>query len=115
MDKYEWKKNFAVVNRLYYTERLWETTVFFAGLYTASNLMYIRKNYFAPLMKTRLTPVWMKLVAFNSLITFILLAPLTKEEISLQTKKRFIMGKWLYSTYHLDPENQKCVTDFRLF
>jgi hypothetical protein len=35
------------------------------------------------------------------------------DEINLQVRKRFIMGKWLYSTFHLD-EDQK-YGDFRLF
>ena len=51
MDTYEWQKNFAIVNRLYYTERLWETTIFATGLYTWTNLQFIRKNYFANTMK----------------------------------------------------------------
>lgn len=114
MDKYEWKKNYAIVNRLYYTERLWETTVFIAAVYTASNLMFIRKGYFANTMKQRLVPIWGKLFGFNSLISFILLAPLQSDEIKVQMRKRFIMGKFLYSTFHLDPEQQKFATDFRL-
>jgi len=65
-------------------------------------------------MKTRLVPIWGKVIGFNALITFILLAPLQKSEIDVQLKKRFIMGKWLYSTFHLDPEQQKFATDFRI-
>lgn len=114
MDKYEWKKNYAIVNRMYYTERLWETTIFVAAVYTWSNMLFIRKGYFAPLMKQRLVPIWGKIFAFNSVITFILLAPLQKEEIRVQMRKRFIMGKFLYSTFHLDPEQQKFSQDFRL-
>ena len=114
MDTYEWQKNFAIVNRLYYTERLWETTVFAAGCYTAANLVFIRQNYFANLAKARLFPIWFKVIGFNTLITFILLKPLTRDEIRVQVNKRFIMGKWLYSTFHLVEENQK-YGDFRLF
>jgi len=114
MDKYEWKKNYAIVNRMYYTERLWETTIFVAAVYTWSNMLFIRKGYFAPLMKQRLVPIWGKLFAFNSVITFILLAPLQREEMRVQMRKRFIMGKFLYSTFHLDPEQQKFSQDFRL-
>lgn len=113
MDTYEWQKNFAIVNRLYYTERLWETTLFFTGGYTATNLMYIKKGYFANTMRARLLPIWGKVIGFNLAITFILLAPLQKDEISVQLRKRTIMGKWLYSTFHLDPEQQK-YGDFRL-
>lgn len=113
MDTYEWQKNFAIVNRLYYTERLWETTIFIAALYTASNLMFIRKNYFKSTMSQRIFPIWGKLLGLNVTTTFILLAPLQRDEMSVQLKKRFIMGKWLYSTFHLDTETQK-FGDFRL-
>ena len=114
MDTYEWQKNFAIVNRLYYTERLWETTLFATGVYTWANLQFIRKGYFANTMKARVAPIWGKVIGFNCLITFILLAPLQKSEIDVQVKKRFIMGKWLYSTFHLDPEQQKHAVDFRI-
>ncbi len=113
MDTYEWQKNFAIVNRLYYTERLWETTIFFNICYTATNLLYIRKGYFANTMRARLVPAWTKMLAFNTAVTFILLKPLTSDEIKVQTRKRFIMGKWLYSTFHLVPEEQK-YGDFRI-
>ena len=113
MDTYEWQKNYAIVNRLYYTERLWETTLFGCALYTGINMSFIKEGYFANAMRLRLIPIWGKVAAFNTLITLILLAPLTKEEMRIQTRKRFIMGKWLYSTVHLDPEQQKH-GDFRL-
>jgi len=113
MDTYEWQKNYAIVNRLYYTERLWETTLFGCALYTGINMSFIKEGYFANTMRLRLIPIWGKVAAFNTLITLILLAPLTKEEMRIQTRKRFIMGKWLYSTFHLDPEQQKH-GDFRL-
>ena len=114
MDTYEWQKNFAIVNRMYYTGRLWETTIFVAAVYTASNMMFIRKGYFAPIMRQRLLPIWGKLAGFNSAVTFILLAPLQRDEMAVQMKKRLIMGKFLYSTFHLDPEQQKFSTDIRL-
>lgn len=47
METYEWQKNKAVVDRLYYSERILTTSTLFAGFYTATNLLYIRKNYFA--------------------------------------------------------------------
>lgn len=81
MDTYEWQKNFAIVNRLYYTERLWETTLFLTAGYTATNLSYIKKGYFANVMRQRVVPIWGKVLAFNVAITFILLAPLTSDEI----------------------------------
>jgi hypothetical protein len=113
MDTYEWQKNFAIVNRLYYTERLWETTLFATGLYTWANIMFMRKGYFANTMKQRIAPIWLKMFGLNSAVTFILIKPLQKEEIDVQVKKRFIMGKWLYSTFHLETENQK-YGDFRI-
>jgi hypothetical protein len=42
---------------------------------------------------------------FNSVALFILLRPLTKQEISMQWKKRKMMGKWLYSLYHLEGQS----------
>ncbi|MFN9905319.1 MAG: hypothetical protein ACK56F_04225, partial [bacterium] len=65
-------------------------------------------------MRARLVPIWYKMLGFNTAVTFILLKPLTADEIKVQTRKRFIMGKWLYSTFHLDPEQQKYATDFRI-
>ena len=32
-----------------------------------------------------------------------LLRPLYKDEIQVQLRKRMIMGKWLYSLFHLEP------------
>jgi hypothetical protein len=113
MDTYEWQKNFAIVNRLYYTERLWETTLFATGLYTWANIMFIRKGYFVNTMKQRVAPIWLKMLGMNTVVTFILIKPLQKEEIDIQIKKRFIMGKWLYSTFHLEAEHQKH-GDFRI-
>ena len=65
--------------------------------------LYIKKGYFAPLMRTRLLPCWMYATAFNGVVSFMLLKPLRKEEIQVQLRKRINMGKWLYSIYHLDP------------
>ena len=31
-----------------------------------------------------------------------MLKPLRSDEISKQVRKRMVMGKWLYSVYHLD-------------
>jgi len=49
---------------------------------------------------------WAYWAGFNAICAFVLLRPLTKEEIRVQWRKRKIMGKWLYSLYHLDPEEQ---------
>jgi len=43
----------------------------------------------------------------NAVCLFILLRPLTKDEIRVQWRKRKLMGKWLYSLYHLDPLEEK--------
>jgi|Transcript_17528 hypothetical protein len=103
MDNYNWQLNKAVVDRLYYTERTCETTWGFCTLFTLTNLLYIKKGYFAPIMRQRLLMPWVYSTAFNATIAFILLKPLRPEEIQMQVRKRISMGKWLYSIYHLDP------------
>jgi hypothetical protein len=108
METYEWQKNKAVVDRLYYSERILTTSTLFVGGYTATNLLYVRKNYFANEMRSRIPKVWTWWAIGNAVCLFVLLRPLTKEEIQVQWKKRQIMGKWLYSLFHLDPiEEQK--------
>ena len=102
MDKYEWKRNHAVVMRLYYSERLAQTSLFFASAYTATNLFFIKQGYFPGLMRSKLLPVWMYAIGLNAVVQFILLKPLRPEEIRVQWKKRLTMGKWLYTTYHLE-------------
>ena len=103
MDNYEWQKNQAIVLRLYYTERIWETTYFACACFTATNLLYMRKGYFAAACRQRLLPCWAAATTFNLGMTFILCKPLRKEEINQQVKKRILMGKWLFSMFHLDP------------
>ena len=103
MDNYEWQLNRAVVDRLYYTERVNQSTFFACSVYTATNMLFVRKGYFAPVMRTRLLPCWGVMIGFNATVSFMLLKPLRKEEIQVQLKKRMSMGKWLYSVYHLDP------------
>ena len=102
MDNYDWQKNKAIVDRMYYTERVCETTYFACAVYTATNMLYIKKGYFAPLMRTRLLHCWLYATAFNATIGFMLLKPLRQEEMSIQLKKRMLMGKWLYSLSRLD-------------
>ena len=103
METYEWQKNKAVVDRLYYSERILETTTFAAVGFTATNLLYIQKGYIADLARRRVGKTLMYWGVVNVACLFILLRPLTQEEISVQWKKRLNMGKWLYSLYHLDP------------
>ncbi len=81
METYEWQKNKAVVDRLYYSERVLLGTTLFATGYTATNLLFIQKNYFADTMRARIPRVWMYWGAINAVTLFILLRPLTKEEI----------------------------------
>ena len=105
MDTYAWQKNKAVVDRLYYTERIWETTCFFAGAFTATNMMFIRQGYFANTCRARIAPTIMYTLAFNCALTFILLKPLRwEDEIVPQVRKRLAMGKWLQGTFHLDED-----------
>ncbi|CDW86851.1 UNKNOWN [Stylonychia lemnae] len=103
METYEWQKNKAVVDRLYYTERILLGTSLMATGATATSLLYIQKNYFANTMRARIPKVWTYWAVFNAVSLFVLLRPLTKEEITVQWRKRKVMGKWLYSLYHLDP------------
>ena len=107
METYEWQKNKAVVDRLYYSERILENTTFYAILATGANMVFIRKNYFPHLAKARIPKVWGYWAGFNAVCLFVLLKPLTKDEIAVQWRKRKIMGKWLYSLYHLDPIEKK--------
>ena len=90
MDTYQWQLNKAVVDRLYYTEKIWSTTYGFAALFTAANMLYIKKGYFTNLMRSRLLPCWIYSTGFNLAITFIMLKPLRPEEISAQVKKRIL-------------------------
>ena len=104
MDAYEWQKNKAIVDRLYYTERVWETTLFAASLFTATNMLYIKQNYFAAACRARIAPTWMYTIGFNCFVTFVMLKPLRPEEIRPQVAKRLAMGKWLQGTFHLDED-----------
>lgn len=88
MESYEWEKNKAVVDRLYYSERILLGTTLFAGGYTATNLLFVQKNYFANIMRARIPKIWMYWGVANVVSLFILLRPLTKEEIAVQWKKR---------------------------
>ena len=81
MDTYKWQLNKAVVDRLYYTERIWMTTWGFSALYTATNLYFIKRGYFTNLMRTRIAPIWAYTTVFNLVCTFIMIKPLRPEEI----------------------------------
>ena len=103
METYEWQKNKAVVDRLYYSERILLGTTLAAGGYTATNILFIKNNYFANTMRARIPKVWTYWAISNVVALFILLRPLTRDEIAVQWRKRQIMGKWLYSLFHLEP------------
>ena len=108
MDNYDWQKNKAIVDRLYYTERTCEFTYGVCAFFTATNMLYIKKGYFAPLMRQRLMPCWLYATGINAVVAFVMLQPLRTEEIKMQVNKRIVMGKWLYSLFHLDqPEKQQ--------
>ena len=47
MDNYEWEKNKAIVDRMYYSERVFTTTTLFAAFFTGTNMLYIKKGFFA--------------------------------------------------------------------
>ena len=71
-------------------------------------------NAMPGVMAKRVFGHWPKLAAINLFVGFILLRPLYMEEIKAQTGKRFRMGKWLHSTYHLSEEDAKHGDKFRL-
>jgi len=103
METYEWQKNKAVVDRLYYSERILTGSTILAVGATATNMLFIQKNYFASTVRPRIPKIWTYWGIGNAVCLFVLLRPLTKEEISTQWRKRVLMGKWLYSLYHLEP------------
>jgi hypothetical protein len=112
MDEYEWQKNAACITRMYYTERVWETTSFFCLCYSAVNYQFMRRNYIAATARARIMPAIAATLAFNTVISFILLKPLRyQEEMVPQIRKRLHMGKWLYSMEHLDDDIK--YADFR--
>ena len=104
METYEWQKNKAVVDRLYYSERILVNSFLAASGMTAVEGLYIYKNYLPNRARARIPQYWMAFGALNTVTLFVLLRPLTKEEISVQWRKRKIMGKWLYSLFHLETE-----------
>ena len=103
METYEWQKNKAVVDRLYYSERIFVNSTLFAAAATGTSLLYMQKNYFVNTMRARIPKVWTYWAVGNAVTLFILLRPLTKDEIAVQWRKRQVMGKWLYSLFHLEP------------
>ena len=83
MDNYEWQKNYAVVQRMYYSQQILCTTTFFALSFTAVNLFYVKKNYFAAAAKSRILPTWKLFAAINLVTIPLLLRPLTRDEMEI--------------------------------
>ena len=77
MDNYEWQKNKAIVDRMYYSERVPQTTTGFALAFTAANMLFIRKNYFAAKCRARILPTWKWWAITNFVCVGVLQAPLT--------------------------------------
>merc|ERR1711981_1203761 len=111
MDTYEWQKNHAIVLRMYYTERILETTGFFGLAYSATNALYVKKGYMSQSMRgvmaKRVLAPWPYIAGINAFFGFIMLRPLYMDEIKQQVGKRFRMGKWLHSTFDLSEEDAK--------
>lgn len=76
MDNYEWQKNKAVVDRMYYSERCLLGTTIAASFCTAANLVFIRNNYFAETARRRLWPTWRNWGITNLVVIGVLLQPL---------------------------------------
>lgn len=47
MESYTWQKNKAIVDRLYYSERILGGSTIIASFATAVNLLFMKKGYFA--------------------------------------------------------------------
>ena len=102
MDNYEWQKNKAVVDRCYYSERVFTSTTIGATFFTLANICFMRNNYFAATVRARIIPTWVAWGVVNVVAINALLWPLTNFEIKQQWNKRLIMGKYLYSVFHLE-------------
>ena len=107
METYEYQKNKAIVERMYYCERILQGSTFAATVYTGVNLMFMQRGYFAHRGRAGIPKVWGMWAVWNATIFFLLLKPLQRDEMAIQWRKRKIMGKWLYSMYHLEDPNKK--------
>ena len=87
---------------MYYSEMVIRTTTISAGFFIAFNMLYIKKGYFADACRARIAPAIKYWALTNLIVPAVLLRPLTKDEMAIQWRKRKIMGKWLYTLYHLD-------------
>jgi len=107
MENYDWEKNRAVVLRMYYSERIFLTSTMFASAFTLVNMFYMQKNYFANVCRGRILPTWKYWALLNVLTIPVLLRPLTKDEMRIQWRKRLLMGKYLFTMYHMDDPDAK--------
>ena len=93
---------------MYYSERCFEGTTVFALFSTVVNYNFVRNNYFAKVASARIVSTWKYWALTNLVVISMLLRPLTQQEMAQQWRKRKIMGKYLYSLYHLDePETEE--------
>ena len=82
MDNYEWQKNKAIVDRMYYAERVFTTSTIGATLFTGLNIVMLRNAKFSQnTMRARLLPTLKWYIIFNVVTIGLLLRPLQKAEI----------------------------------
>jgi len=87
---------------MYYAENIFKFSTMGLMLFTTCNMFYIKKNYFVAHARAAIGPS-LKYYALLNLITIpMLLRPLTRDEITIQWHKRMVMGKYLYTMFHLD-------------
>ena len=103
MDTYEWQKNEAVTKRLYYTEKTLIGTTMFSAFYFFSS-MVVRKHNLGPGGKTWPVLKWYGII--NASVAYLLLAPLTSFEIEQAWRKRVLLGKYIYTLYHIETPEQ---------
>ena len=80
MDNYEWIKNKAIVDRMYYTERVVQTTTFFAAAFTSVNMLYVRNGFFAGRSRSYIMPTWKWWAIINVCTVAVLQFPIFQKE-----------------------------------
>ena len=80
MDRYEWKKNAAIVDRMYYSERCLTSTTLAAAFWLTLNGSMIKSNYLANAARARIAPTLKWYLITNVAVISILQWPLTAEE-----------------------------------
>jgi hypothetical protein len=102
MQNYNWEVNKAIVDRMYYSEKVLQITACIGGAFTASNLLYIQKGYFPAMARANIPWFWSRAIVFNVVALFVLLRPLQYDEMVVQWHKRNFLGKYLYTLTHMD-------------